>query len=450
MKKYFILFLAVVLAVSLGFMGVSCKAEEAAAEEEVVAEEEVAAEEAAEEEVVEKPFEGITLKVITIADLLTPEIDKKFEELTGAKIEAETVSFMDLLPKLTTAFVAESADFDLFLMGPIHAGKFGEGGWYVPVNDLITPEDMEDIIPVYLDMYTWEGDLVGMPLNACPFMLFYNSKILSDAGLDPAKTWEELADQSMQLQEAGVVDYGITWPFLSGDDMSMDVWSLVMMSLGGKLFDENGDLAFNSEEGVRAIEILADSMIKDKWANPASLEVEKMESMKNFTNGIDAYNLNWQFMFPMTIDPEQSIIADYSKMAMVPIEPGAEYSSWTTGAAYGVNPFISDEQKEASIEYLKVFGDKENALQLLKDKAWLPMWKSVYDDPECNEINPDIPALKEQLTKAAMMLTTPWFPEFKEILRLEIAPALAGDISAQEALDSAEQKILQRIEENWE
>lgn len=445
MKKYFILFLAVVLAVSLGFMGVSCKAEEAAAEEEVAAEEE-----AAEEEVVEKPFEGITLKIITVADSLTPEIDKEFAELTGAKIEAETVAYMELIPKLTTAFVAESADFDLFIMFPAHVGKFGEGGWYVPVSDLITPEDMEDIVPVLLDIYNWEGDLVGMPLSVCPFMLYYNSKILSDAGLEPAKTWEELADQSMQLQEAGIVDYGITWPLLSGSDISHDVWSLVMMSLGGKLFDENGDLAFNSEEGVRAIEILADSLIKDKYANPSSLECEQMESMKNFTNGMDAYNLNWQYMSPMTIDPEQSTIADYSKMAMVPIEPGAEYSSWTSASAFVVNPFISDKQKEASIEYLKSLREKGNALKLLKDKAWLPVWKSVYDDPECNEINPDIPALKEQLTKAVMMPTTPWFPEFKEILRLELAPAFAGDISAQEALDLAEQKILQRIEENWE
>jgi len=452
-KKISILVLAVLFVVPMLFMGVGCKQEAATVEEAVPAEKEaegeVAEEAATTEEEVGKPFEGITLKLVVTSPMITAELDREFEELTGAKIEAESTSWPDLLPKYTTTFAAESDAFDIAMIGETHAGIIGEAGWYVPLNDLIAPEDLEDVIPSYTGMFTWEGDLIAMPYMGMPYMLFYNSKVLSEAGLEVAETWEELANQSKQLQDAGAVDYGITWPLLSGDDMSSETWGVVMMSLGGQWFDENGNPAFNSEIGLEAMELIIDSIYKNKWASPSSVEVEKLESLKNLLNGRDAYNVNWSFMFPMALDPEQSAIADYAKMAPIPSVPEAKHSSWIGGAALGINPFISDERKEAALEYVKFITGKANALKLVA-KGWLPMWKSVYDNPEAVELNPNILVLKKQLEKTELRPVAVWYPEFNEILRLELAPAFSGEISAQEALDAAEEKVLQRIAENWE
>lgn len=426
MKKFSVLAFAVIFVIYMLFVGIICEAEE-----------------------VSKPFKGLTLKLVATSPMITAELDKEFGELTGIKIEAQSVSWPDLLPKYITAFASKSDAFDIVMVGETHVGIMGEAGWYIPLNNLITPEDLEDIIPSYTGMFTWDGDLIAMPYMGMPYMLFYNSKVLSDAGLEPAKTWEELADQSKQLQNAGTVNYGITWPLLSGDDMSSETWGVVMMSLGGQWFDENGEPAFNSEIGLEAMNFIIDSIHRDKWASPSSVEVEKLESLKNFVNGRDAYNINWSFMFPMALDPSQSVIADYAKIAPIPSEPDAKYSSWIGGAALGINPFISDERKEAALEYIKFITGRENALKLVA-KGWLPMWKSVYDEPEAAELNPDISVLKEQLGKTELRPVAVWYPEFNEILRLELSPAFSGKISAQEALDSAEQKVLQRIAENWE
>jgi len=219
--------------------------------------------------------------------------------------------------------------------------------------------------------------------------------------------------------------------------------------MGGQLFDEDGNVAFNSEEGLRALEFMVNSIHEDKWASPSSIEVEKLEALKNLMNGNDLYNLNWQFMYPSAVDPEQSSIAEYAAIAEVPSLPEAEYSSWFGGAGLGINPNISDEKKEVAIEYIDFICCKENALKIM-ERGWLPMWKSIYDEPEAAEINPDIQVLKDQLEATTMRPVASWYPEFNEILRLELSPAFSGEISPQEALDSAEEKILERVEENWE
>lgn len=453
MKRLVVLLFVLSVVTIMIFTSISCKAGEAeeGAEEveevEEVTDEEASAEEEASEEV--SGIEGVTLKLVVTSPMVTDELDQEFEDLTGATIEVESISWPDLLPKYTTAFSAESDSFDVFMAGETHTGIFGEAGWYVPLNDMLTDEDLEDIFPSYLGTYTYNGDLVAMPYMGMPYILIYNSKILMDAGLEPAKSWEDVEEQSKQLQDSGVVDYGITWPLLSGDDMSSETWGVVLLSMGGQLFDENGELAFNSEEGLKALEFMVDSIHRDKWASPSSVEVEKMEALKNLMNGDNVYNLNWQFMYPSVIDPEQSSIADFAAMAPVPTSPGAGYSSWFGGAALGINPYISDKQKEAAVEYVKFICGKENALRIM-ERGWLPMWKSVYDKPEATEINPNVMVLKEQLEKTTLRPVASWYPEFNEILRLELAPAFGGATSPQEALDSAEEKILKRMSENWE
>jgi multiple sugar transport system substrate-binding protein len=277
--------------------------------------------------------------------------------------------------------------------------------------------------------------------------MFYNEKILTDAGFKPATTWDEFVEQCKTLQEKGIVKYGITWPLLSGDDISYECWASQFLSRGGTFFDEKGEPIFNNEIGVEALQFLVDSIYTLKIASPTSIEVEKMACLHPFMAGENAYNWNWQFMYPITKDPSTSKIVEYSKYCLIPSKPGAKYTGFIGGGGISVNPY--SKNKEAAIAYAKFITSKEHSLKLLKEKGWLPWWKSVYEMPEAKEIEPQLPIILKQLEKsfARGWLKISWYAEFAETIRLEISKAWLKEKTAKEALDSAVSAIKEKLKE---
>lgn len=394
---------------------------------------------------------GQQVDIVTTTFLTAPNLDKKFEELTGCKVNVHTVAWADLMPKLTTTLAAKSAEgMDVFITAETMTGQFGENGWYVPMQDIFTKEEWNDRIPSYTDMYTYpgNGDLISFPCLAMPYLLFYNDTLLKKGGYDgPPKNWDELRSISMDLVKKGIVKYATTWPLFSGDDMSSETWACILTAMGGQWWTADGKPAFNSDIGLKSMNYLTDSIYKDKWASPTSVEVEKTEGIQPFLKGENAFNLTWQFMWPMTQDPKQSTVSKDAKFAMVPFDQGAKASSWISGGDFQVNPYSS--KIELARDYARFMGCKANALDSFKERGWLPMWKSFYSNPEVIKIEPNLQILLDALSFTAMRPIDPWYAESNEIQRTELSRAWSGEISNKEALDNAEKALLQRISENW-
>jgi len=392
-----------------------------------------------------KPYEGITLTYLTTSPMVTTDLDAEFESLTGARIEVTTVAWPDLHPRLVTALAAKSPSPDLFIMPDEWTYEFGKAGWLTLLEDYLTPEEKAELVPIAVDMYSYEGHLISFVEMLMPHIMFYNSKILADAGFEPAKTWDEFVTQCKAMQGKGLVKYGVTWPLLSGDDMSYECFAVQLLSRGGRFFDEKGKPVFNDAIGVEALQFLVDSIYTDKIASPTSIEVEKMGSLHPFMAGEDAYNWNWQFMYPVTKDPATSTIVEYSKYALIPTKPGVKTAGFIGGGGLSVNPY--SKYKEAAIAYGKFITGADKALRNFKGKGWMPWWDFFYKMPEAAEIEPQLPVLLKQMEmtfpRAAFKLT--WYAEFAETMRLEISKAWLKEKTAKEALDSAAEKVNEKI-----
>ncbi|HHY47993.1 MAG TPA: sugar ABC transporter substrate-binding protein [Firmicutes bacterium] len=390
-----------------------------------------------------REFEGVKLTYVTTSPMVTSNLDKEFEKQTGAKVEVTTVAWPDLHTKLVTTFSAKSPNIDLFIFPDEWTEEFGKAGWYVPLERYLDSAEKSDISPAYIELYAYRGHLAGFPIMAMPMLLFYNEKMLSDAGFKPAATWQELKEQSIAMQKAGICKYGVTWPLLSGDDMSFDTFHTLLLANGGTLFDKSGNPAFNSEKGLETLQFIVDSLYSSKFASPTSIQVEKLESLNPFMAGENPYNLNWQFMYGMTTSSQTSAIWKYSKCTTVPSRPGVAKTGIIAGAALGINPY--SKHKEAAIAYAKFIFAKENALRNFKEKGWLPGWRSFYKDPDALATDPQLPIYLAQIEKSAVRPKITWYTEFAELMRLELSRAWLRECTPKKALEAAEQKVKAKI-----
>ena len=113
-----------------------------------------------------------------------------------------------------------------------------------------------------------EGTKVyGVPIGSNSLALFYNKKMLSDAGVtDPPKTWDELKEDSGKLTKSPVYGLAISAP---NDEQATWQWEPFLWTNGGSL------LNLNSDPAKQALQLWVDllksgSVSKDcvNWSQP--------------------------------------------------------------------------------------------------------------------------------------------------------------------------------------
>lgn len=145
------------------------------------------------------------------------EIGEDFEAETGIEVSME---FQDSYENVLTNFLAalDSGEVpDLAQIDSLFAGQVIATDNYEPVENLL-PDDfpVDDFLPNVTDFFEVDGVLASMPFNNSNAIMYYNRSKFEEAGLDPddpPTTVQEVREASEVLvNDAGVVDYGITWP----------------------------------------------------------------------------------------------------------------------------------------------------------------------------------------------------------------------------------------------
>jgi len=141
------------------------------------------------------------------------------------------------------------------------------GGWFlqgagVPIDNLISKNVLDDILPTFKDLYTINGKLHGYPAMAWIQMQLFNKFLYNKYGVGnylPANgTSQTIDDFKARLIAAkrafpkGVAPYSLA----CGSEQGDYVWWEFIWGFGGTLFDQNGKIAVNTPETVEAFKFL--------------------------------------------------------------------------------------------------------------------------------------------------------------------------------------------------
>lgn len=163
----------------------------------------------------DKPFEG---QEITFADTgggswdekLEPII-AKFEEETGAKVNMELYAHSDYLEMLQVKLPSESDDYDVIGVDVPLVASYATKGWIAPMDSYFTDDEKAQFASSALDAGTWDGVFYCPAMNSSSQLLWYNTELLGEAGVEVPEssvenrlTWEQMVDMAKKTLE--VVD----------------------------------------------------------------------------------------------------------------------------------------------------------------------------------------------------------------------------------------------------
>lgn len=158
-------------------------------------------------------------------------------------------------------------------------------GKFVPIGDYVDPAVVAEIPQNMIDEVTFDGVQYLLPVDSSGFLLYFRRDIFEQAGLDPnapPTTWEELLYCCEQIA-ANTDVYPLAMPQKSGTEALHElVAMLISQSTGDPLLNENNEIMFNTEAGLKALEFLVELQ---KYTDPKSIEYARGDTRQLFLEG---------------------------------------------------------------------------------------------------------------------------------------------------------------------
>lgn len=382
-----------------------------------------------------KPLAGQSITVL-MPSPQGPNIAADFEAETGIHVDLQTLSWDDIRPKLVTALVAGTAPADVTEFDWSWTGQFAAADWYLPLNDAIDAETIEDI--GVSKIFTVDGKLLGIPYTNDFRVMLINKKHFADAGIaETPKTLDALVAAAKELKEKGISKYPVGLP-LSATEGASTSWYLLTKAFGGELFDKDFNPLFTSPDsaGYKALafELM---LLKEGLVDPASTGLKDSQINESmFAQGLTSIMIAGEpGRLGQMNDPKQSKVAGQAEAILVPTASG-ETRSFGLPEALGI-PKVSKNQ-DAAVAFVKWFTSRQFQKKNLEN-GFLPTRTTALAELNSEgKLNSGDALVGQSKTVEALFPqgTPPWYPQFSSGVNTAINSAAKGQLTVDEAMQS--------------
>ena len=350
-------------------------------------------------------------------DAALQAIVDQYSEETGNTVELVFQPEYDTT--LQTAFAGGQPP-DVFYVGDLRLPDLAEAGVLAPAEGMI--DDPDDFFPSLVEAMSYDGTWYAPPKDFSTLALEYDVAALSEAGIEPPTTWEELAAAAEALtteDRVGLV-LGAEYPR----------WGAFMFQNGGAVTDEEfTEMTVNSPEVTEAFEYLQ-GLYEQGYAATAT-ELDAGWPGEAFGQGKAAMTIegNWMVGFMRDTFPDVEWAA--APLPEGPAGPGT--FAFTVGygvAANAANP-------DASWDLVNYLVGPEAMLEYTSQFPVMPSRQSIADD--WLEANEGLDPFLEGADYAHAFQFVPGFQDAVDTLNDGIQGVAAGNREIDQVLSSTEQ-----------
>lgn len=134
------------------------------------------------------------------------KLKPEFEKLTGITVKVDGYQEQQMRQRLVTVMNARSDEVDLFMSLPSREGlQFAKAGWYADLNEFIKGAvakdyDFKDLSAGMVADATYDGRVMGLPLNIEGPVVYYRKDLLQKCGVAVPRTLAELDAAAAKLK----------------------------------------------------------------------------------------------------------------------------------------------------------------------------------------------------------------------------------------------------------
>jgi multiple sugar transport system substrate-binding protein len=307
---------------------------------------------------------------------LIKELIAKFEKKNpGIRVKQVAISEEDLPNKITVS------------LGANQLPAIIEGGidhrlllWREGVVDTQAHREIIDEIGTE-DFYAGAVDLLkdpdgkgylGVPVYGWVQGIWYNQKRFEEKGLKPPTTWENILAAAKAFHDPRKKQYGIVIG-TQKDHFTEQTFSQYALSNEAKLFDEKGNVRFNTPEMTETLDFYKELA---KYTPPGAESWREAKEMYLSERAP-------MVMYSTYLMGDLSQNKELAKNTGFVIPERKSKASFGEITAFTITNTVSEEEKEAAKRFTRFMLEKENYIPFLHMSAGgsNPVRKSIAKDP---------------------------------------------------------------------
>ncbi|MBI3456557.1 MAG: extracellular solute-binding protein [Candidatus Rokubacteria bacterium] len=314
---------------------------------------------------------------------LSSWVAKRFQQKHGIEVAFTTTEFTPNYEKQIADMISGSATslYDVVVWSDPFTGVFAPKGYYEPLDAYLarsTALKLDDIKGPWVPAATWKGKLYGLPFHNLDMQLFYRKDLIPQA----PRTYQEILEWAKKVSRSPQF-YGFTGDW--DDDNFWYNFRRRLFAAGGRMWDREGNPAFQGDAGVRALQ-----WFRDMWG----AGVVFPETLRTFSGGVNnkvmaagkaAMSFNWSWANLTFEDPKLSVISGKYGMALNPADaddPEKKYSC-AAPVAEGLGSIpVRSANKEWGWKFIEEYLSRDAQLFCVKELGLTPVRHDVFNDPE--------------------------------------------------------------------
>lgn len=429
----------------------------------------------------EPDYTGVTLTAASqtgpyIASALKLAADE-WQKKTCGTVNVVEFPWSELYPKIVTSLSSGEDTFDVITFAPAWSPDFTDFLTEVP-EAMRQGDTWNDIAPVYREaLMVWNGKTLSQTIDGDVHTYYYRTDLFNDAAekeafkakygkdLAPPATWEDYLQISEFFQRPDKGLWGNAAAFRRGGQQFWFLFSIAAAYAnhpehkGALFFDpDTMDAQVNNPGWVKALETY---IAASKLAPPNALQFSFGEVIAAHAGGQVAQSFGWGDTGTVVADPKQSKVPGTIGTELLPGSKtiyNYKTKAWDEFPEVVRSPFMafggwqaavpqSSTKQEAAWNFIELMsspavsgkaavtgGTGVNPYRTSHFKD-LSLWTSLMSEPEAKSY---LAAQEGSLAAAnvALDMRLPGYFSYTEVLEIELSKALAGEVTAQQALDT--------------
>jgi multiple sugar transport system substrate-binding protein len=290
-----------------------------------------------------------------------------------------------------------------------------------------------------IDAMTFDGNIVTMLFDFDVYAMYYRADVFKQKGVAVPKTWDEWAAAAKQVAEDTNGDGQCDKHCLEVDGETFH-WSQFLYQNGGSILNaDNAQAAFNSPEGVQAVEFYKSFIDDGTGIYWGPSQGDRQAGIKDgrigmFTDGPYYMGIMKQGA-PEMAGKWRVALTPYSK------EPG----SYVGGTGLSI-PVGAPHPAEAW-DFISFMLRPENATKIFTVAGAAPGLTAALESDQVNKPDPffdnqnTLPVFKDALSTATHFPYVAQWDQIQSTLDDGLASAFLGKATPQQALDQTAQKV---------
>jgi ABC-type glycerol-3-phosphate transport system substrate-binding protein len=299
-------------------------------------------------------------------------------QITGAYTKANpNITFKveyipeDTLPQKYQSSLATNTGSDILTLDTEWPAVYAALGALAEVPTEMSTFIKDKAFKNTVDVTTYKGKSMAVPLDSSDLVLGYNVKIMKDAGINTDKgpaDWNELAEWAVKLTKRDSSGK-LTQAGLDFDPNDEWAWNIWLATAGGRRWHNYDGVDYLEAPFVAAMELGRDLIYKYKVNDVGAL-------VDPFTHGQAAITLAgpWTVQGMQTDAPS----IEWGGWLIPPMKAGGESGTTLGGWNLGVN--AKTKIADATWQFIQYYMKDENRLIWYDQTKRAPAWKDVAEN----------------------------------------------------------------------